>query len=118
MLKRVNDHAYLASLLAPSPERLERNQALRATLAGLALVGLLALLAVGLLSLVGCSKPSKYEYICFKVLSINAEMPQPFEERTILLIEAKESLSNVQPVNDNFPQAHGEWTCERMEFSR
>ena len=42
-----------------SPERLERNQALRATVGGLALVGLLALLAVGLvLSLMGCSKPA------------------------------------------------------------
>jgi hypothetical protein len=43
--------ALVASTLTPSPERLERNQALRATLVGLALVGLLALLAVGLVSL-------------------------------------------------------------------
>jgi hypothetical protein len=47
-LPKVGDRALVASTLAPSPERLERNQALRATVAGLALVGLLALLAVGL----------------------------------------------------------------------
>ncbi len=45
------DRALVASTLAPSPERLEHNQALRATVAGLALVGLLALLAVGVVGL-------------------------------------------------------------------
>ena len=50
-MKRVSYRALVASTLAPSPERLERNQVLRATAAGLALVGLLALLAVGMMGL-------------------------------------------------------------------
>ena len=43
--------ALVASTLTPSPERLERNQALRATVGGLALMAFVALLAVGLASL-------------------------------------------------------------------
>jgi hypothetical protein len=66
------DRVLVASTLAPSPERLEHNQALRATVAGLALVGLLALLAVGLLSLMGCSRP---KVACTPPPSGNFAMP-------------------------------------------
>lgn len=59
-MKRLNDRAYLASTLQPSPERLEREPKLipfsreyddriaRAMLATVALLGFVALLAIGL----------------------------------------------------------------------